>query len=344
MRRVRTSATSGQWRFVAETIASCFGVLATILALNLVVDPYALAGTHVAPSAVETDRAAKLTLIERLKKAPEILVLGSSRSRQAEPSVLQQLTGHRGFNAGVTGGSAADAYVFTRLTADRFPKAKRHYVWFVDAGIATNGINPQLAADSRAKKYLLGSGGGFGLKDIGTYLSTQASRASLRVLDKCVVHTCQAHIRYRADGSIPHGDLRYLPEQAKNLQADVAKLVASIRARPPVRRPVDPRRYAFFEKTLAFMNARGERPVIVLNPIYPSVLAELDKHGFPERVASLAYLAKLHHRFDFVLVNCEDIHAWNGSPKDFSNPTHVNWRNMRRMLGYIVGHSDDTLR
>ena len=343
MRRVRTTAARSQWRFVVATIASCFCTLAAILALNLVVDPYALAGTHVTPSAVETDRAAKLTLVERLKKAPEILVLGSSRSRQVEPPVLQQLTGHRGFNAGVTGGSAADAYVFTRLTADRFPKVKRRYVWFVDAGIATNGVNPQLAADPRAQKYLHG-GGGFGLKDIGTYLSTQASRASLRVLDKCVVHTCQARIRYRADGSIPHGDLRYLPEQAKNLQADVAKLVASIRAHPPVRRPVDPRRYAFFERTLAFMNARGERPVIVLNPIYPSVLAELERYGFPERAASLAYLARLHRRFDFVVVNCEDISEWSGSRRDFSNPTHVNWRNMRRMLGYIVGHSDDALR
>jgi hypothetical protein len=214
MRRVRTTAIAsaagmrrGQWRFVAAAIASCFGVLGAIFALNLIVDPYALAGTHITPSAVESDRAAKLTLVERLKVPPGILILGSSRSRQAEPSVLKQLTGRTGFNAGVTSGSAADAYVFTRYTAARFPKAQRRYVWFVDAGIATNGINPQLAADSRAKKYLLGDGGGFGLKDVGTYISTQASRASLRVLDKCVVHKCQAPIRYQADGSIPHGEL-----------------------------------------------------------------------------------------------------------------------------------------
>jgi hypothetical protein len=106
---------------------------------------------------------------------------------------------------------------------------------------------------------------------------------------------------------------------------------------------VDPKRYAFFEKALAFMNSRGERPVIVLNPIYPTVLAALEEYGFPERAASLAYLAKLHRRFNFVVVNCEDIHAWHGSPKDFSNPTHVNWQNMRRMLGYIVGHSSGAL-
>jgi hypothetical protein len=173
----------------------------------------------------------------------------------------------------------------------------------------------------------------FGLHDVGTYLGTQATKASLRVIDKCVVHSCRPRIRYRPDGSIPHGELRYLPEQAQNLQAAVDSLVASIRAHPPVRQKIDPRRYEFFEKTLAFMNARGERPVIVLNPIYPSVIAELEKYGFPERAASLAYLRALHKRLDFVVVNCEDIRVWGGSPKDFSNPTHVNWRNMRRMLG-----------
>ncbi|MGH3130221.1 MAG: hypothetical protein ACRDNX_05345 [Gaiellaceae bacterium] len=332
-----------QRRFVVAVLVSCLVLLGAVLALNVTADPFALAGTRVVPTAVENDRGIKLTLIEELKTGPGVLILGSSRARQAEPSVLQKLTGHTGFNAAVTGGTAADAYVFARYAAEVFPRQKRRYVWFVDVGVATNGVNPQLEDDPRAKKYLRGNAQ-FGLEDVGTYLGTQATAASWRVFRKCVLAKCRPRIRYNPDGSIPHGRLRYLPERTRNLQAAVAKLVQSIRRNPPGAPSVDPRRYVFLERALAYMNARGERPVIVLNPIYPTVLAELEKYGFPQRKASLEYLRKLHRRFDFVLVNCQDIRKWGGSPTNFSNATHVDWLNMRRMLRYIDARSDGALR
>jgi len=303
-----------------HSFASCFGLLAAVLTLNVVMDPFATAGTGLVPSAVENDRSIKLTLLEQLPQGAETLILGSSRARQAEPSFLRSLTGHSGFNAGVTGGTAADAWVFTRCAADRFPAQQRRYVWFIDAGVATNGVNPQLDADPRARRYLRG-GAGCSLKDVGAY--PQVTR------------------RYRADGSIARR--RSPPEQAKSLKRDVAKIVASIRAHPPVSRSFDPESYIYFERAFAFMNEHGSRPVIVLNPIYPTVLAELEKYGFPERRAGLAYLRRLHRRYDFVVVDCQNIHTWGGSTTDWTNAKHVNRRNMRRMLRYIVGHSDGAL-
>ncbi len=334
----------GERGFVVATLASCFALLGAVLALNIVVDPFGIAGTGVTPTAVESDRSIKLTLIEKLRSSPEILILGSSRARQAEPAFLRELTGHSGFNAGVTGGSAADAWVFTRFTAAQFPGAKRSYIWFVDVGIAANGVNPQLAADSRVARYLQTGQRRFGLKDVGTYLSPDATRASIRVLRRCVLKKCVARPMYLPDGSIRRSQLRYLPEQEQNLKASAEALVASIRADPPTSARRDPARYASFERTLAFMNSRGERPVIVLNPIYPTVLAEFERYGFPALADSLAYLRELRRRgFDFVLVNCEDIRTWGGRPDDFANPTHVNLKNMRRMLQYVVTHSSDAL-
>src|SRR6516225_6665864 len=103
-----------------------------------------VAATADSASQTRSDRSAKLDLIAKLKRSPEILILGDSRGRQAEPSLLQQLTGHTGFNAAVTGGSAPDAWVFTRYTADRFPGQKRRYIWFVSAGLTTNIVDPRL--------------------------------------------------------------------------------------------------------------------------------------------------------------------------------------------------------
>ena len=336
-------AAPGAVRFVIAALASCFGVLGAVLALNVIADPFAITGTGVVPTAVESDRGIKLTLVERLDAPPDVLILGSSRARLAEPAFLRRLTGLRGFNAGVTGGTAADAWVFTRHAASEFPQTRRRFIWFVDVGIATNGVNPQLADDPRAARYLE-SGGQIGLKDVATYLSVDATRASIRVLRKCVLDECVPRIAYEADGSILRSQLRYLPERGRNLKAAAAALAASVRANPPKRVPVDRDRHQFFERTLAFMNSRGERPVIVFNPIYPTVLAALERHGFPGRATSLAYLRELRRRgFDFVLVNLQDIRTWGGRAEDFSNPTHVNRKNMERMLRYIVAHSEGAL-
>lgn len=337
-----------QRRFVLAFVVSCLGVLAAVLAMNIVIDPFAIAGSGIVPTAVESDRSIKLDLLEKLKRGPEILILGSSRSRQAEPAFLQRLTGHTGFNAGVTGGTSADEYVFVRFTADLFPHQKRRYVWFTDVGLAGGGVLPQLGNDPRARKYLRG-GSGFGLGDVKTYLSTDATKASWRVFRKCVLGSCRSLIHYNPDGSLTTRSLRYLPEHAKSLRASVAKEIAGVRlhhktlaqAREDL---ASPGRFFYFERALAFMNARGEVPVIVLNPVYPTVLAALDKYGYASRRATLEKVAQLHKRFRFVFVDAQDIRVWHGNDYDWTNATHVNRANMRRLLRYVVARSHGALR
>ena len=47
------------------------------------------------------------------------------------------------------GGTAPDAWVFTRYAADRFPGQKRRYIWFVSAGLAGDIPDPRTEADPR---------------------------------------------------------------------------------------------------------------------------------------------------------------------------------------------------
>jgi hypothetical protein len=341
------AAAAGERRFVVGFLGSFLAVLAAVLAFNVAVDPFALAGTRLVPTAVEPDRWIKLDLLERLKRGPEILIMGSSRSRQAEPSYLRKLTGLTGFNAGVTGGTSADEYVFTRFAADLFPHQRRRYLWFTDIGLAAGGVLPQLGQDSRARRYLRG-GASFGLGDVKSYLSTDATDASWRVFQKCVLASCRSRIRFRADGSLTNQSLHYLPEHARSLRASVAKELAGVRAHHETLAQAradlaTPGRFFYFERTLAFMNSRGEVPVIVLNPVYPSVLAALEQVGFPGRRATLEMAAKLHRRFRFVFVDAEDIRRWGGNARDWSNATHINRGNMRTLLRYIVAHSDGAL-
>jgi hypothetical protein len=270
-----------------------------------------------------TDRSVKLNLIAKLERGPEILILGDSRGRQAEPSFLQQLTGHSGFNAAVQGGSAPEAWVFVRYTADRFPGQKRRYLWFVSAGLATNIATSLLTTDPRARRYL---------QEVAPYLSTQTITVS-----------SSTYTNYRRDGSLPDEQSPPSPAQVKAVKAEAARMVAQIRQHPPVASTPDPARFQLFEHVLAYMNGRGERPVIVFNPVYPTVWAALEQYGSPLATSSLDYLHGLQSRYDFVVVDCQDIHKWGGTDYDWTNPTHVDRANMRRMLRYIVAHSDGAL-
>jgi hypothetical protein len=273
-----------------------------------------------------TDRSIKLDLIAKLGQGPQILILGDSRGRQAEPSFLQRLTGHTGFNAAVMGGTAPDAWVFVRYTADRFPGQKRRYIWFVSDGLAGDIPDPRTEADPRGRQYL---------QEVAPYLDEQPLK---------VDWPKHPFSNYRPDGSLPGKPLPPSPQHVQEVEAKAAAIVARIRQNPPVAPDYGSKRFKLFEHLVGYLNARGEQPVIVFNPLYPTVYAALKQYGLPVIKTSLDYLRSLRPRYRFVVVNCEDIYSCGGNASDWSNATHVDRLNMRRMLRYVVAHSHGALR
>src|SRR6516162_7955463 len=73
--------THGFFRYVIAALAALAVALCGIFAFNAIVDPFSLIGWRIVPPAVEADRSIKLDLIWKLKKNPQIVILGSSRSR-----------------------------------------------------------------------------------------------------------------------------------------------------------------------------------------------------------------------------------------------------------------------
>jgi hypothetical protein len=103
---------------------------------------------------------------------------------------------------------------------------------------------------------------------------------------------------------------------ALRVRQKAAQMAARIAQYPPGPPPPDPARFGLFEHLIAYMNSLGARPVIVLNPVYPTILAELDKFGDPLTTASLEYLRGLNSHHAFVVVNCQNIHTWGGTDYD----------------------------
>jgi hypothetical protein len=295
------------------------------LPLLFVLAALAVGSSSAASTPPPTDRSIKLDLLAKLRQSPQILVLGDSRGRQAQPSFLQRLTGLRGFNAAVMGGTAPDAWVFTRYAADRFPGHKRRYILFVSSGLAGNIPDPRTEADPRGRHYLT---------EVAPYLDNEPLK---------VDWPKHPFTGYRPDGSLPGKAWPPTAAHVQEVKAQAADLVARIRKNPPRPPAYDSKRFQLFEHLLAYMNSRGERPVIVFNPLYPTVYAELKRLGSPVTTVSLDYLRKLRARYDFVVVDSENIHTWGGTDSNWKNATHVDQFNMRRLLRYVVAHSDGAL-
>jgi hypothetical protein len=295
-----------------------------VLALPLVLAAVVVASSS-ASAKPPTDRSIKLDLIARLGHSPQVLILGDSRGRQAEPSYLQKLTGLTGFNAAVMGGSAPDAWVFIRYTADRFPGQTRRYIWFVSWGLAGDIPDPRTEADPRGAHYL---------QEVRAYLDNRPLH---------VQWPTHPFTGYRPDGGLSGKAWTPTAPHLREVRAEAAIMVAHIKQHPPTAPNYGAKRFQLFEHLLGYLNSRGERPIIVFNPLYPTVYAELQRLGDPVMTASLEYLQSLRSRYGFVVVNCENIHSCGGNDSDWANPTHVDRFNMQRMLRYVVAHSHGAL-
>ncbi len=93
------------------TTAVLLGVLALLVSLT---DPLGRFGTGLIPPVVSSDRDQKAALYRARTPAPEIVVLGSSRSKTIAPACLQQLTGRTAFNFAVNGAGTEDLVAILR--------------------------------------------------------------------------------------------------------------------------------------------------------------------------------------------------------------------------------------
>jgi len=90
-------------------------LLSATAALVLLTDPLGIFGTGLIPPVVSADRDQKVALYRARVPAPEIVVLGSSRSKTIAPTCLQQLTGRPAFNFAVNGAGTEDLVAILRF-------------------------------------------------------------------------------------------------------------------------------------------------------------------------------------------------------------------------------------
>jgi len=328
-------------RFVAGTLVAAAALLLAVLTFDVVVDPWGQLGTGIFPSLIPTDRPVKVALIDRLPKAPQLVVFGSSRALKLDPSYLQRRIGQRGFNAGVSDGEPEDAWAFLNLIHSRFPNAHPHFLYMLDVeafrGTPDPGVLdvPQLARSIPFERRWSAR-----VHGILPLLSWKGLRASIRVFRKTefgngiplrnALFAANGFRKYdihdiaRANGSSFADQLR----ASENLYAWVYRRLYHSLSRT---------QQSYFEDTLAKMDAWGSPPVIVLTPIHPAMRAFLGPLGWNERYRQvLAYLHQLSARYRFSLVDMTSISSFRGSPRLFYDGFHLTVPNMHRLLDTLV--------
>jgi hypothetical protein len=318
-------------------------VLGGALTLNVIADPYGSVGTGLFPTVTTSDRTVKADKVERLEQGPELVVLGSSRAMRYEPSYLEQRTGLSTFNAGINGiGGTADAWAMTRFIHDTWEDTDSAYLWLLDVEsfvpFEVGARTPDGAGD--AGQPYVGEGVGELARAVwenrSTLLSLDTAYDSTRLLlQRDEARSKQREYRRRI---LDDGLLERRAWSAKEWKRRWPQSVERYSTlHREFYRELDPTAREYVEKTLAFMNERGQTPVVALTPINPRLRRILAPLGWTDRHEEVvAYLESLRGEYDLVLVDMTDPQVFGFDRREWYDGVHMTTVNTRPAIDYIL--------
>jgi hypothetical protein len=278
-------------------------------------------GAHAALS----DRPIKVCLAERLPRAPQLLVLGSSRAEKVEPSLVRHLTGLSTFNAAVSGGTPDDTWAYANFLHALPGAPAQRVLWFLDVeSLERSTPNPGLLATPQLAPYLLSP--------------PQTPPAGSR---QCSLRTSPG-TTYSALGFRAHdfhdAAVERHVSQARSLALSIAHYRRSYQRFPALIPAAEQR----FEQTVSLINSWGVTPVIVLTPVHPLFEKQLAVPWGRMHRKVLAYLASLPDTLKIDFIDASSIATFGGTPRAFYDGVHMKVANVRLLVRYVirVAHGD----
>ncbi|NLE22705.1 MAG: hypothetical protein GX624_08005 [Actinobacteria bacterium] len=305
---------------------TCAAALATIAAC---LTPPAAAAPRTASSPpypasliVKTEFRLKADLVRRnLKKAPQLVFFGGSRSQRFDPVFAQQRTGLRAVNIAHSCARPEAAWAGLNWFYKRWPNAKIRWVWGMQSGMLRDrDLDAALLQDKRFYPYFPAD-------------LLKKQRAKLPSSPSKMPRTYGfLGNRYSSRGLLVWN--RYDKRRAagyplrKALDAYIARMLRGRTASMP-----DTRARRYFEDTVRLLNEHGTTPVIVLMPIHPRVLRVMKEHDMGgERQRLRDYLAALAETHDIKVLDFTTIGSFNGRASWFYDGVHITRRNTNRVI------------
>lgn len=279
---------------------------------------------------VPNDRTVKADLLDQLKQAPQLLILGGSRATRFEPSYLEKLTGLRGFNLALQNGRPEDAWAFLNHLRATHSGVRPRVVWFVQVeAFRAQGLSVGLVQDDRFSRFF------------PEELIAREREKLPRTPDEMPAGRDLALTTYGPDGAVLRNRYDVAVEQGRTLPQALAWSINTVAERYATSPPaLDPRAMEYFEKTLDLLNRLVTRPAIVFMPIHPTLLAAVRDLGWDARHRQvLDYLKGLQDDYDFVTLDLSRLASVHGDPDAFYDGIHLKRSNARRVLGTVVARA-----
>jgi len=279
------------------------------------------------PLYVPTDRAAKMRLLKRLPRSPQLLILGGSRAARIEPAYFEELTGLRGFNLAFQNGRPEDAWAFVNYVHRRFSGTKLRVVWFLHVeAFRKQGLSPGVLQDESLSRWFPPS-------------LIESERKKLPTSpDEVPKARDLALTRFGADGVVLRNRYDIAEEQGRSLSRAVDwSIQTALERYATTDAALYPRSQLYFEQTLQLLADMGTTQAVVLMPLHPRLLTAVRPAGWQERHDEvMTYLTGLQDRYGFGLLDCSLLSSVNGDPDNFYDGFHVKRANARRLTRSVV--------
>lgn len=349
-------------RFVVWLLGCLFLMAGSILAINWWLDPTGVTGRSTRFATVENleVRQLKLDIMDRAQQAPDVLVLGSSRSMMIDPQTIERQTGQRALNAAVSGANTQDAYLYAAYAAERWPDDYPHLL----VGLVNDVFREPIAGsplDERVRGLLGEEQEVDVLPMLGQLLQLKTTRASIlaarreveahgpNVLldpigvptptgqgvmgDDGVVRRADQRENYRDDGMQlfdPHIDLRR-PLRGR-VQHQMQQYLASSFAEGDEFDGVSEGLRSFVDM-VRLANAHGDVPAIFITPFHPQAADMLPAEYHERERRMRATLRSLQARgLEFTFHEYDDIAHFAGDPSEFYDGIHMTKTNTDRLV------------
>lgn len=333
--------------FVRWLLSAALVGVGLVAGVNWYVDPTGVTGRTTKWLVAENSevRSAKLDLYEQALtngEAPEIVLLGSSRTMKVDPATIERLTGARAFNAAVSGGVPRDAWLFVKLMEQRQGDAFPHLVWGLDVdAFRDKQLRDGLSTDPRMSRFV-SRGERFVTRvaSAGTLTELQTLKASVRSVIKGGSAGREPREQRFSDAGM---QLWSLPLEKtdefreKLIRRQIAMYAGFVFERDSYE-GIEEEPLGEFVDAIRIANEHGDVPTIFLTPYHPLAEDLLERYGIQERAREVrAELDRIQRVGDvrFELADLSKLESFGGDPDQFYDGIHMTPANTDRLLGRL---------
>ncbi len=260
-----------------------------------------------------------------------MLIIGGSRSQRFDPVYARKLTHLDAFNAAVQNCRPEDAFAFSSYLFSKQPTEKVHLMFALAATTFSDiDMAPGLLWDERLSQWFPNA-----------LIQNQQQKTGTPPW-----RDMPGRSRYTDRGMLTHNNYDVTVASGKTLDQRLSTYLA--RMLPIAAAPASTnqtRSKEYFTKLLKLYNDHGVKPLIVIMPYQPRVLAAFRSVGWQRKLNKLLnYLHFLKSRYQFHVLDFTSISSFHGNPNWFYDGAHIMRGNADLLLKQAVHSAPECFR